>query len=70
MQGVRAAMDAAIAEEAAKQSWRHRYFINLSKAYYEAKPKQAEIERELEQMKEAMFDHAAPRVRRMELRRK
>lgn len=70
MTAVRAAMEKAIEEEGRTQSWRHQYFINLSKVYYAQKPRQKEIETELADMTARMFEMARPQAHQYAIRPK
>ena len=67
MAAVRATMEKAIEEEGRNKTWRHSYFINLSKVYYAEKPKQQEIEKELAEMTGRMFEMAKPTPHRYEV---
>ena len=67
MTAVKRVMDAAIEEEGRNKTWRHSYFINLSKAYYAEKPRQQQIEQELAAMSAKLFEMARPKSHAMEI---
>lgn len=70
MDDVKGVMTAAIDEEGRNKTWRHSYFINLSKVYYSEKPRQAQIEQELTDMTARMYEMAKPKPHRIQIRRR